>query len=59
MRPVRDRENKVLEELKAAGCNVVDVTDKQPGQEPAPRSSSENTAYQAELYQQLKDFANG
>lgn len=32
-------ENKVLEELKSSGCNVVDVTDKTPWATPALRSS--------------------
>lgn len=29
-------EDKVLEQLKADGCNVVDVTDKGPGRKPVP-----------------------
>ena len=32
-------ENKVLEELRSSGCNVVDVDDKTPWQELALRSS--------------------
>ena len=52
-------ENKVLEELKAEGCNVVEVTDKQAWADACAAVIEENTASQAELYQQLKDFANG
>ena len=33
-------ENKVLEELRSSGCNVVDVDDKHPGRRPALRSSA-------------------
>lgn len=51
-------ENKVLEELKAEGCNVVEVPDKQPWADACAKVIEENTASQAELYQQLKDFAN-
>lgn len=51
-------ENKVLDELKAEGCNVVDVTDKQVWADACAKVIEENTASQAELYQQLKDFAN-
>lgn len=52
-------ENKVLEDLKANGCNVVEVTDKQAWADACSKVIEENTASQAELYQQLKDFANG
>ena len=52
-------ENKVLDELKTAGCNVVEVTDKQAWADACAKVIEENTASQAELYQQLKDFANG
>lgn len=51
-------EDEVLEQLKAEGCNVVDVTDKAPWQEACAKVISDNTADQAELYQQLLDFAN-
>mgnify|MGYP000813680323 FL=1 len=54
-----EEENKVLEELKAEGCNVVEVTDKQAWADACAKVIEENTASQAELYQQLKDFANG
>ena len=49
-------ENKVLDELKSSGCNVVDVPDKTPWQEACAKVISENTSYQAELYQQLLDM---
>ena len=49
-------ENKVLDELKASGCNVVDVPDKTPWQEACAKVISENTSDQAELYQQLLDM---
>lgn len=51
-------ENKVLEELKTEGCNVVEVPDKQVWADACAKVIEENTASQAELYQQLKDFAN-
>lgn len=50
-------ENEVLEQLKAENCNVVDVTDKTPWQEACAQVISDNTSDQAELYQQLLDFA--
>ena len=49
-------ENKVLEELKSSGCNVVDVPDKAPWQEACAKVISENTSDQAELYQKLLDM---
>ena len=49
-------ENKVLDELKSSGCNVIDVPDKAPWQEACAKVISENTSYQAELYQQLLDM---
>ena len=49
-------ENKVLEELRSSGCNVVDVPDKAPWQEACAKVISENTSDQAELYQQLLDM---
>lgn len=49
-------ENKVLEELKSSGCNVVDVPDKTPWQEACAKVISENTSDQAELYQKLLDM---
>lgn len=53
-----DAENKVLEELKNGGCNVVEVTDKTPWQEACKAVIEENTKDQAELYQQLLDLAD-
>lgn len=52
-----EAENKVLDELKASGCNVVEVTDKAPWQEACKKVIEENTSDQAELYQQILDFA--
>ena len=49
-------ENKVLDDLKASGCNVVDVPDKAPWQEACAKVISENTSDQAELYQKLLDM---
>ena len=49
-------ENKVLDELKSSGCNVVDVPDKAPWQEACQKVISENTSDQAELYQKLLDM---
>ena len=49
-------ENKVLDELKSSGCNVIDVPDKAPWQEACAKVNSENTSDQAELYQQLLDM---
>ena len=49
-------ENKVLDELKSSGCNVVDVPDKAPWQEACAKVISENPSDQAELYQQLLDM---
>ena len=49
-------ENKVLDELKSSGCNVVDVPDKTPWQEACAKVISENTSDQAELFQQLLDM---
>ena len=49
-------ENKVLDELKSSGCNVVDVPDKTPWQEACAKVISENTSDQAELYQQLLEY---
>ena len=49
-------ENKVLDELKSSGCNVVDVPDKTPWQGACAKVISENTSDQAELYQQLLDM---
>ena len=49
-------ENKVLDELKSSGCNVIDVPDKTPWQEACAKVISENTSDQAELYQKQLDM---
>lgn len=49
-------ENKVLEDLKAEGCNVVEVTDKSVWADACKDVIEANTADQAELYQQLLDM---
>lgn len=51
-------EDKVLEQLKADGCNVVDVADKTPWQEACAQVVADNTKGLEDLYQQLLDFAN-
>ena len=51
-----DAENEVLEGLKASGCNVVEVADKAPWAEACKAVIEENTADQAELYQQILDL---
>lgn len=53
----QNAETEVLEQLKAEGCNVVDVTDKTPWQDACAQVISENISDQVELYQQLLDFA--
>ncbi len=49
-------ENKVLEELKASGCNVIEVSDKSEWAEACAKVIEENTSSQAELYQQILDL---
>ena len=49
-------ENKVLEELKAEGCTVVEVEDITPWQEACKAVIEENTADNKELYQQILDM---
>lgn len=49
-------ENEVLEQLKADGCNIVDVTDKTPWKDACAKVIEENTSDQAELYQQILDL---
>ena len=51
-----EKENEVLDQLKAEGCNVVEVTDKAPWAEACAKVIADNTADQAELYQQLLDL---
>ena len=50
-------EDKVLQQLKDEGCNVVEVTDIKPWQDACAKVISDNTSDQAELYQKLLDFA--
>lgn len=52
-----EAEAEVLEALKAEGCNVVEVPDMTPWKEACKKVIEENTADQADLYQQLLDFA--
>ena len=51
------KENEVLEELKASGVNVVEVEDKTPWQEATKQVIADNTKGQEELYQQILDLA--
>ena len=52
-----EEENRVLEELKAEGCNVVDVPDKTEWQEACAQVITDNTKGLEDLYQQLVDMA--
>lgn len=52
-----DEENRVLEELKTDGCNVVEVPDKTAWQEACAQVITDNTAGLEDLYQQLVDMA--
>ena len=52
-----DEENRVLEELKADGCNVVEVPDKTAWQEACAQVITDNTAGLEDLYQQIVDMA--
>lgn len=51
-----EKENEVLEELKAEGCNVVEVTDITPWQEATKDVITENTKGMEDLYQQIVDM---
>ena len=51
-----EAENKVLDELKAEGCNVVEVTDIAPWQEACKDIIESSTANNKELYQQILDL---
>lgn len=53
-----DAENAVLEELKAEGINIVEVTDVTPWQEAVQGVIEENTKGLEDLYQQILDLAN-
>lgn len=50
-------ENEVLDQLKADGCNVVEVDNPAEWAEACAEVIAENTKDQAELYQQLLDLA--
>ncbi|PHV69792.1 C4-dicarboxylate ABC transporter substrate-binding protein [Sporanaerobium hydrogeniformans] len=52
----QEAENKVLEELKADGVNVVEVKDITPWQEACKDVITSSTADNAELYQQILDM---
>jgi len=51
-----EQENKVLEQLKSEGCNVVDVPDKSAWVEAVQDVISANTSGYEELYQQIVDM---
>lgn len=51
-----EAENKVLEELKSSGVNVVEVTDITPWQEACKSITEEYTKNDKELYQQILDM---
>lgn len=51
-----DKENQVLDLLRAEGCNIVEVTDKQPWADACSKVITEQTKSQAALYQQIKDL---
>ena len=53
----QDAENEVLDQLKADGCNVVEVDNPAEWAEACAEVITENTKSQAELYQQLLDLA--
>ena len=52
-----EAENKVLEELKAEGVNIIPVDDVTPWQEAVKGVITENTKGQEDLYQQILDLA--
>ena len=51
-----EAENKVLEQLKADGVNVVEVPDMKPWQDACKDIIESSTKDQAELYQKLLDL---
>lgn len=51
-----EAENKVLEELKAAGVKITEVNDVTPWQEACKDLSSQNTSANKELYQKIIDM---
>lgn len=52
-----EAENKVLEELKADGVNIIPVDDVTPWQEAVKSVITDNTKGQEDLYQQILDLA--
>ena len=53
-----ETENKILDELKADGCNVVEVEDITPWQDACKDVIEEATKDNKELYQQILDMVN-
>ncbi|MDE7018611.1 MAG: TRAP transporter substrate-binding protein [Lachnospiraceae bacterium] len=53
-----EAENEVLEQLKADGVNIVEVTDVAPWQEAVKGVIEENTKGQEDLYQKILELAN-
>ena len=53
-----ETENKILDELKADGCNVIEVTDIKPWQDACKDVIEEATKDNKELYQQIVDMQN-
>ncbi len=51
-----DKENEVLEALKAEGINIIEVTDKTPWQQAVKSVVDENIKGQEDLYQQILDM---
>ena len=51
-----DRISEILEQLKADGCNIVEVTDIAPWQEATKAVIEENTKGLEDLYQQILDL---
>lgn len=52
-----DAENEVLEQLRAEGCNIVEVTDKSEWAAACSEIITESSAANPELYQQILDLA--
>lgn len=52
----QEKEDAILEELKAAGCNVIEVDDITPWQDACKDVIEEATKDNAELYQQIVDM---
>ncbi|MDD5940771.1 MAG: C4-dicarboxylate ABC transporter substrate-binding protein, partial [Lachnospiraceae bacterium] len=50
-------EDDTIEQLKAAGVNIVDVDDKTPWQQAVQNTVTQNTKGQEDLYQKILDLA--